>query len=316
MAPERRFVDCYGVLGVPHSASYGQIRKAFRQLALRYHPDKNPGNMIAAEKFLVLRRAVDVLSDPALKAEHDLEMKVGRADLERNMARKRTADQNRKTEEEKKAAKKKAAQEGKDARRKAAQEKKAAEELKTAWRRATQKGKGKRERESAKKSPQTQEGEASAKKRDTLETKASQWKSAQEKKAAKKSTQEEEAARKKAGEKRKSAARKMNATKEKEGTSERSDLGGEQERGSTDGERIGGAGIKKQPAAEDFWYRLSEQGVNTAGSPGAGKAEQKDPFAGGVEDTGNSADGSYCYDDESYFFDGHHYYHCGDIIDE
>ena len=56
--------DYYGVLGVRKSASADDIRKAFRKLARKYHPDVNPGDKAAEEKFKTLSEANDVLSDP------------------------------------------------------------------------------------------------------------------------------------------------------------------------------------------------------------------------------------------------------------
>src|SRR5437016_14165450 len=56
--------DYYEILGVKKSASTEDIRKAFRKLARKYHPDVNPGDKTAEEKFKALSEANDVLSDP------------------------------------------------------------------------------------------------------------------------------------------------------------------------------------------------------------------------------------------------------------
>ena len=63
--------DYYGVLGVKKSASAEDIRKAFRKLARKYHPDVNPGDKTAEEKFKALSEANDVLSDPKKRKIYD-----------------------------------------------------------------------------------------------------------------------------------------------------------------------------------------------------------------------------------------------------
>ena len=63
--------DYYEVLGVERSASADQIKKAYRQLALKYHPDKNPGNKKAEEKFKEAAQAYEVLGDSEKKAKYD-----------------------------------------------------------------------------------------------------------------------------------------------------------------------------------------------------------------------------------------------------
>jgi molecular chaperone DnaJ len=63
--------DYYATLGVKKSASAEDIRKAFRKLARKYHPDVNPGDKAAEEKFKVLSEANDVLSDPKKRKIYD-----------------------------------------------------------------------------------------------------------------------------------------------------------------------------------------------------------------------------------------------------
>src|SRR5271167_1759573 len=63
--------DYYATLGVKKSASAEDIRKAFRKLARKYHPDVNPGDKAAEEKFKTLSEANDVLSDPKKRKIYD-----------------------------------------------------------------------------------------------------------------------------------------------------------------------------------------------------------------------------------------------------
>ena len=63
--------DYYDTLGVKKSASNDDIRKAFRKLARKYHPDVNPGDKAAEEKFKALSEANDVLSDPKKRKIYD-----------------------------------------------------------------------------------------------------------------------------------------------------------------------------------------------------------------------------------------------------
>jgi molecular chaperone DnaJ len=63
--------DYYEILGVPRAADEQAIRKAYRDLARKYHPDRNPGNQQAAERFKEVSEAYAVLSDAEKKAKYD-----------------------------------------------------------------------------------------------------------------------------------------------------------------------------------------------------------------------------------------------------
>lgn len=63
--------DYYEVLGVPRTASDDEIKKAYRKMAIKYHPDKNPGDKEAEEKFKEAAEAYDVLSDSEKRQKYD-----------------------------------------------------------------------------------------------------------------------------------------------------------------------------------------------------------------------------------------------------
>ena len=69
MAQEKR--DYYEVLGVSKGASEDEIKRAYKKLARKYHPDMNPGDKEAEEKFKEVNEANEVLSDPEKKARYD-----------------------------------------------------------------------------------------------------------------------------------------------------------------------------------------------------------------------------------------------------
>src|SRR5215204_5007025 len=63
--------DLYKTLGVAKGASGEEIKKAHRKLVRKYHPDRNPGDPKAEEKFKEIQGAYDTLSDPAKRKEYD-----------------------------------------------------------------------------------------------------------------------------------------------------------------------------------------------------------------------------------------------------
>ncbi len=63
--------DYYGLLGITRNASEDDVKKAYRKLALQYHPDRNPGNKQAEEKFKEISEAYQVLSDPQKRSQYD-----------------------------------------------------------------------------------------------------------------------------------------------------------------------------------------------------------------------------------------------------
>jgi molecular chaperone DnaJ len=69
--PSTQNKDYYGVLGIKKTATADEIRKAFRKLARKYHPDVNPGDKKAEEKFKEISEANDVLSDDKKRKVYD-----------------------------------------------------------------------------------------------------------------------------------------------------------------------------------------------------------------------------------------------------
>src|SRR5579872_517967 len=69
--------DYYKVLGVPEDASERDIQRAYRKLAKQFHPDANPGDKQAEERFKEANTAHDVLADPAKRKEYDEIRRLG-----------------------------------------------------------------------------------------------------------------------------------------------------------------------------------------------------------------------------------------------
>ena len=63
--------DYYEVLGVSKDASAEELKRAYKKLAIKYHPDKNPGDKEAEEKFKEAAEAYDVLSDANKRSQYD-----------------------------------------------------------------------------------------------------------------------------------------------------------------------------------------------------------------------------------------------------
>ena len=74
--------DFYEVLGISKGASDDEIKKAYRKLAMKYHPDRNPDNKEAEEKFKEIQNAYAILSDSQKKAAYD---QYGHAGVDPNM---------------------------------------------------------------------------------------------------------------------------------------------------------------------------------------------------------------------------------------
>ncbi|HBB33899.1 MAG TPA: molecular chaperone DnaJ [Cyanobacteria bacterium UBA8803] len=67
----QNFRNYYEILGIPTDATSEEIKKAFRRLARKYHPDVNPGDKTAEEKFKDINEAHEVLSDPSRRSQYD-----------------------------------------------------------------------------------------------------------------------------------------------------------------------------------------------------------------------------------------------------
>jgi len=69
--PAADYKDYYAVLGVGKTASTEEIKKAFRKLAVKYHPDRNPNDKSAEERFKEISEAYEVLSDSEKRQKYD-----------------------------------------------------------------------------------------------------------------------------------------------------------------------------------------------------------------------------------------------------
>ena len=65
------FIDYYKILGVDKNASEAEIKKAYRKMARKYHPDLNPNDKEAEQKFKQLNEANEVLSNPEFRKKYD-----------------------------------------------------------------------------------------------------------------------------------------------------------------------------------------------------------------------------------------------------
>jgi molecular chaperone DnaJ len=63
--------DFYEILGVPRNADEAEIKKAYRKMALKYHPDKNPGDKASEDKFKEAAEAYEILSDKDKRSRYD-----------------------------------------------------------------------------------------------------------------------------------------------------------------------------------------------------------------------------------------------------
>src|SRR6266545_316321 len=79
MAPQREWFekDYYKVLGVSDTASQKEVTRTYRKLARQFHPDTNPGDKAAEERFKEISAAYDVIGDEARRKEYDEVRRLG-----------------------------------------------------------------------------------------------------------------------------------------------------------------------------------------------------------------------------------------------